>query len=311
MQKFRGGMSMIWSLILSSLLLKKFILLKKGVSIAEPISTVGASVSTAGASSAKDKGKAIIEEAETIETKTKVEADEEFAQRLQLEEREMYSEVEKARLLAELINERKRYFAEQRAEERRNKPLTQAQQRTYMSQYIKNIGSHTLKQLKSYSFDEIKNLFETLICTDIAKISRKQSKPDKHGHGKGKRIQEPRECYQSLETFSDHTEETRSGSTTTHTNNSLPEFESFHFDFYDDPSFPRPPPEPPDVEISLIIETNAPVINNFDELNEDECFNPGGGEINVEVNDSFTFVTWIFLPYLTHLEVSPTFHHKK
>ncbi|GKE33568.1 hypothetical protein Tco_1452890 [Tanacetum coccineum] len=54
----------------------------------------------------------------------------------------------------------------------------------------------------------------------------------------------------------------------------LPEFESFHFDL--DPSFPRPPPEPPDVEISLIIETDAPVINNFDELNEDECFDPGG-----------------------------------
>ncbi|GKC76487.1 reverse transcriptase domain-containing protein [Tanacetum coccineum] len=32
--------------------------------------------------------------------------------------------------------------------------------------------------------------------TDIAKISRKRSKPDKHGHGKGKRIQEPGECYQ-------------------------------------------------------------------------------------------------------------------
>ncbi|GJY35507.1 hypothetical protein Tco_0420885 [Tanacetum coccineum] len=32
----------------------------------------------------------------------------------------------------------------------------------------------------------------------------------------------------------------------------LPEFESFHFDF--DPSFPHPPPEPPDVKISLIIE---------------------------------------------------------
>ncbi|GJT97136.1 hypothetical protein Tco_1092654 [Tanacetum coccineum] len=183
---------------------------EKGVSTAEPVSTAGASVSTAGASSAKDKGKAIMEEAETIQTKTKlqleqerlgyeealrlqaeideeerqriarvqeeassfnieewddiqarVEADEEFAQRLQSEEREMYSEAEKARLLAELINERKRYFAAQRAEERRNKPLTQAQQRTYMSQYIKNMGSHTLKQLKSYSFDEIKNLFET------------------------------------------------------------------------------------------------------------------------------------------------------
>ncbi|GKD03605.1 hypothetical protein Tco_1178579, partial [Tanacetum coccineum] len=83
----------------------------------------------------------------------------------------------------------------------------------------------------------------------------------------------------------------------------LPEFESFHFDL--DPSFPRPPPEPPDVEISLIIETDAPVINNVDELNEDECFDPGGGEIDVEVDNSFTFVTWIFLPYLTYPEVSP------
>ncbi|GKF58265.1 hypothetical protein Tco_0171802, partial [Tanacetum coccineum] len=32
--------------------------------------------------------------------------------------------------------------------------------------------------------------------TDNAKISRKRSKPDKYGHGKGKRIQEPGECYQ-------------------------------------------------------------------------------------------------------------------
>ncbi|GJW05252.1 hypothetical protein Tco_1564108 [Tanacetum coccineum] len=85
----------------------------------------------------------------------------------------------------------------------------------------------------------------------------------------------------------------------------LPEFESFHFDLYDDPSFPRPPPEPPDVEISLIVETDAPVINNFDELNEDECFDPGGGEINVEDDDSFTFVIRTFLPFLTYPEVSP------
>ncbi|GJU35909.1 putative ribonuclease H-like domain-containing protein [Tanacetum coccineum] len=56
-----------------------------------------------------------------------IEADEELAQRIQAEEREKYSEAEKARLLVELINQRKRYFAQQRAEERRNKPLTQAQ----------------------------------------------------------------------------------------------------------------------------------------------------------------------------------------
>ncbi|GJX55204.1 hypothetical protein Tco_0285101 [Tanacetum coccineum] len=117
-----------------------------------------------------------------------------------------------------------------------------------------------------------------------------------------------------FETFSDHTEETRSGRGLTSvviSDNSndplleLPEFESFHFDL--DPSFPRPPPEPPDVEISLIIETDAPVINDFDELNEDECFDPGGGEINVEVDNSFTFVTWIFLPFLTYPEDRPNF----
>ncbi|GJW16627.1 hypothetical protein Tco_0024063 [Tanacetum coccineum] len=38
-----------------------------------------------------------------------------------------------------------------------------------------------------------------------------------------------------FETFSDHTEETRSGSTATHANHSLPEYESFHFD---NPSLP-------------------------------------------------------------------------
>ncbi|GJT67287.1 hypothetical protein Tco_1018767 [Tanacetum coccineum] len=110
-----------------------------------------------------------------------------------------------------------------------------------------------------------------------------------------------------FESFSDDTEETRSGSTTTHANNSLPEYDSFLFevepdqggltsvvifdnsnDFllelpnyksfhFDDPSFPRPPPKPPDVEICLHFEPNALVINNFDELNEDEYFDPGGG----------------------------------
>ncbi|GJW95077.1 ribonuclease H-like domain-containing protein [Tanacetum coccineum] len=56
-----------------------------------------------------------------------------LAQRLQVEEREMYTEAEQARMLVELINQRKRYFAAQRTEERSNKPPTQAQQRTYMS----------------------------------------------------------------------------------------------------------------------------------------------------------------------------------
>ncbi|GJT70744.1 hypothetical protein Tco_1030030, partial [Tanacetum coccineum] len=57
------------------------------------------------------------------------------------------------------------------------------------------------------------------------------------------------------------------------------------------------------------IKPDAPVINNFDELNEDECFDPGGGEINVSPigkdDDSFTFFIRTFLPYLTYPEDSP------
>ncbi|GKC51127.1 hypothetical protein Tco_1073872 [Tanacetum coccineum] len=134
-----------------------------------------------------------------------------------------------------------------------------------------------------------------------------------------------------FESFSDHTEETRSGSTTTHVNYSLPEYDSFLFEiepdqeglisidnsnntllelpgfesFHFDPSFPRPPPEPPDVEICLHFEPNAPVIDNFNELNDDQR----GSEIdfsqNVEDDDSFTFVIRTFLPFLTYPNVSP------
>ncbi|GKF21742.1 hypothetical protein Tco_0070380, partial [Tanacetum coccineum] len=46
----------------------------------------------------------------------------------------------------------------------------------------------------------------------------------------------------------------------------------------------------PDYEhFTFDIEPDVPVINNGDELNEDECFDLGGGAINVEVDDSFTF----------------------
>ncbi|GJX47936.1 hypothetical protein Tco_0273126 [Tanacetum coccineum] len=89
----------------------------------------------------------------------------------------------------------------------------------------------------------------------------------------------------------------------------LPENESSNLDHFNDPSSPRPPPEPPDVEICFDFEPDTPVINNFDELNEDEYFDPGGGEINISQNveddDSFTFVIRTFLPFLTYPANSP------
>ncbi|GKB43760.1 hypothetical protein Tco_0888702 [Tanacetum coccineum] len=67
----------------------------------------------------------------------------------------------------------------------------------------------------------------------------------------------------------------------------IPEYERFTFD----------------------IEPDAPVINNFDELNEDECFDPEGGEIdvsqNIEDDNSFAIIIRNFLPYLTYPMDSP------
>ncbi|GKC10867.1 hypothetical protein Tco_1007649, partial [Tanacetum coccineum] len=70
-----------------------------------------------------------------------------------------------------------------------------------------------------------------------------------------------------------------------------------------DPSIPRPPPEPPDVYFNF--EPSTAVNNKVDVFNEDFY----QGEIVVskhfEVDNSFTFVTWTFLPFLTYPEVSP------
>ncbi|GKF73381.1 hypothetical protein Tco_0219713, partial [Tanacetum coccineum] len=59
-------------------------------------------------------------------------------------------------------------------------------------------------------------------------------------------------------------------------------------------------PIPKYERLTFDIEPDVPVINNDDELNKDECFDLGGGKINVEVDNSFTFVIRTFLPYLTY-----------
>nr|GEW58960.1 ribonuclease H-like domain, reverse transcriptase, RNA-dependent DNA polymerase [Tanacetum cinerariifolium] len=129
----------------------------------ETISTTGVSMPvTSSPRATRDKGKAIMIESEPEQTTTKarVKADEELTQKLQAEEREKYSEDDRTKMLVDLINQRMKFFAQQRAEAKRNMPMTQAQQRIYMSNYIKHMGSYTLKQLKKLSFEEIKELFE-------------------------------------------------------------------------------------------------------------------------------------------------------
>ncbi|GJY62127.1 putative ribonuclease H-like domain-containing protein [Tanacetum coccineum] len=68
-----------------------------------------------------------------------------------------------AKKMVELVNQRKKHFAEERARAKRNKPMTQSQLRTYMMNYLKNQGTWKLSQLKNLSFEEVKEEFDKLV----------------------------------------------------------------------------------------------------------------------------------------------------
>ncbi|GJU28148.1 ribonuclease H-like domain-containing protein [Tanacetum coccineum] len=68
-----------------------------------------------------------------------------------------------AKKMVDLVNQRKKYFAEERARAKRNKPMTQSQLKTYMMNYLKNQGTWKLSQLKNLSFEEVKKEFDKLV----------------------------------------------------------------------------------------------------------------------------------------------------
>nr|GEW74150.1 hypothetical protein [Tanacetum cinerariifolium] len=90
---------------------------------------------------------------------------------------------------------------------------------------------------------------------------------------------------------------------------SLPENKSSNFDHHDDPSFPRPHPKPLDVEFFFDFDSNSKEVIS-DELNEDECFDPGG-EIdafaNVEDNDYFP--SYLLLEFFYRISFTLRFLH--
>nr|GEX14306.1 hypothetical protein [Tanacetum cinerariifolium] len=76
------------------------------------------------------KDAVLIEQMEDVQAR--IDADALLAERLQQEEREQFTVDEQAKMLVDLIAERKRFFAAQRAEQIRNKPPTKAQLRNKM-----------------------------------------------------------------------------------------------------------------------------------------------------------------------------------
>ncbi|GJZ92723.1 hypothetical protein Tco_0664788 [Tanacetum coccineum] len=60
----------------------------------------------------------------------------------------------------------------------------------------KNVTESVEAAVLTRSSSQPTSIYEAVICTDIAKISRKRLKPGKHEHGNGRAHKEPGECYQ-------------------------------------------------------------------------------------------------------------------
>nr|GEU38301.1 ribonuclease H-like domain-containing protein [Tanacetum cinerariifolium] len=88
------------------------------------------------------------------DVQAKIDADHQLAERLQAEEQQELTDEEKATLFMQFLEKRRKFFVAKRAEEKRNKPPTQAQKRKIMCTYLKNMKGYTLKQLKEFKFDK-------------------------------------------------------------------------------------------------------------------------------------------------------------
>nr|GEU53234.1 hypothetical protein [Tanacetum cinerariifolium] len=129
----------------------------KGVVIQES----SESTTTIPKQQSQDMGKGIMED-EPVKPKKKdqIRIDEETAKKLQAQEQEELSDAKNATLFQQLLKKRRNHFAAKRAKEKRNKPPTQAQQRKIMYTYLNNMKGYTIKQLKSFEFDNIKKMFD-------------------------------------------------------------------------------------------------------------------------------------------------------
>ncbi|GJY66982.1 hypothetical protein Tco_0469220 [Tanacetum coccineum] len=168
----------------------------RGVMIQEPreFTTTTTTTTPAASKPSQDKGKAkMIESEKPLKKKDQIIQKEEEANialikswdNTQAEEQEQLSIKEKSKLFVQLLEARKKHFAEIRAREKRNKSPTQAQQRKLYYNYLKNMEGYTLKQLKGFKFDVIKDVFDKAFKrvntfvdykTELVKGSKKRAK---------------------------------------------------------------------------------------------------------------------------------------
>nr|GEX45395.1 putative reverse transcriptase domain-containing protein [Tanacetum cinerariifolium] len=93
------------------------------------------------------------------EVQARIDADHELVVRLTHEEREKYTVDERAKLLAEYFERRKKQLAEELAAAIRNKPPTRTQLRRLIMNYLKHTSSFTHIRLNKRTFKEIQALY--------------------------------------------------------------------------------------------------------------------------------------------------------
>ncbi|GJX40769.1 hypothetical protein Tco_0255759, partial [Tanacetum coccineum] len=115
--------------------------------------------------SSNDKGKGImVKEPLKMKKRYQLLFDEQEAIRLQAqfdkEERIAREKEEATAAYGMIFRIRRKFFAAKRAEEKRNRPPTRAQQKSIMCTYLKNMEGNKVKDLKKLSFDSIQKMFD-------------------------------------------------------------------------------------------------------------------------------------------------------
>nr|GEV79321.1 hypothetical protein [Tanacetum cinerariifolium] len=146
----------------------------KGIVLQEPSEYI--TTTTISSKKSQENGKAImIEEPVKPKKKVQIMIDKETAKNL-LDEFDEEERIAREKAEKELeanialieewddiqakIDKIRKHFAAKAAEEKRNKPPTQAQQRKTMCTYLKNVEGKKLKDLKNKSFDSIQKIFD-------------------------------------------------------------------------------------------------------------------------------------------------------
>ncbi|GJV40194.1 hypothetical protein Tco_1418634 [Tanacetum coccineum] len=112
------------------------------------------------------------------EVQARIDDDHELAVSWTQEEQEKYTVDERAKLLAEYFDNRKKQLAEERAAAIKKKPPTRTQLRSLMMTYLKHTGRYKHSQLKKKTLEEIQALYikEQERASDFVPIGSEEDK---------------------------------------------------------------------------------------------------------------------------------------